>query len=541
MALLAFSVYSLAIRPSVKLDLLLITALILAVTPVVIHAGNIDVIHFLYISAFIIAISSVWLWGAHASQPHLNIILLMFTVAAFIWCTLSIAVWVGLTDGERVRIGLWTLTTVIQSKINGPFSNGNVLGILAFCAWATALWFWINEKKRSGKVVWLVLLTFFWAVGLSTLSRGAWVAHLIVLLITILHLFQQKRKFDIVKICISFLVAVILFYGIDTSSIDTYNLFPVERQIETTVQLDSGRRKLLWLTAFEIWNQHPIAGVGYGNFSAHFLTAQANTLPALDFKYYGFEFVTNAHNIFLHLSAEAGIFGMALVLLITGLLSVLVLQNRNHINSPVWPATMMAGMLWLQGMSNITMAKPFPILLFAFVLGVATSPLLKKYSLQKHSISLKTILLPTLLSIIILAGWGINQTRAWIEYEEWITTEGDPEKSKSLAISLIQTPDMLPFVVAHTMLDVIHKPEHHQHAVPMLPLIHEAIQQKQMIILYQGLFFAQVSNHDLSGACQTGQFIKKQHWMRDMNNDFYDAACNNTLNPDTFQIENHIP
>jgi len=116
-----------------------------------------------------------------------------YVFAAFIWSLLGIIAWLGFGQGEMIHIGIWALTTNVAAKINGPFANGNVFGIVVFCAWAICLWHWLRQREGSSLYM-LPVIMFFWAVGIASLSRGAWVVHALVVMIVCVYLFQNNKK-----------------------------------------------------------------------------------------------------------------------------------------------------------------------------------------------------------------------------------------------------------------------------------------------------------------------------------------------------------
>jgi O-antigen ligase len=167
--------------------------------------------------------------------------------------------------------------------------NNFALTLVAVIPIAVAL---IKTEKRTTIKVILALTTgiVFSAVAL-TLSRGGYLALLVVLLIMVLR--SRKKA-----------LALLIFLVVLGFSL---SLLPAEVwERAGTAIMSSGTdpsirmRTQLLRGGIEMFMDHSLFGVGIGNFLTH------------SFHYSGVLPPSHAHNMFLHIAAETGIFGFLL-------------------------------------------------------------------------------------------------------------------------------------------------------------------------------------------------------------------------------------
>jgi len=455
--------------------------------------------------------------GSHSPSKKLAV---TFIAVSFIWSCLGIFVWLGGNQGDALHFGMWALTTDAQVKINGPFTNGNVLGIISACTWVIAVWWWLQAKKHA----WLgwALVCFFWYMIALSMSRGAWVAQSVIILPIIFWIWNHKRRS-----LLWFVLAGLLAWGAASTTIS--ELYPssaisITERFETSATYGFAERVVLWASAWEIWKAHPILGVGIGSFGAHYLDGQSQALQWLGSEHHGLRQTTNPHNTLLHLMAESGIIGMVLWIAITTLLARLCWLYRHHIHSIRWAALSCAVMLWIQGLFNISMSEPFPLLLFSLMFGWAAAPLLRKG--EKLKIPGRPLSFLTITCSVLLAFAAFNTAQAWMNFETWRLLEQSHPAKGALAAKLIQRSDTMPYVIEASARDFIGDPNKTDAVGKMQPFIEQALTIQQRRLLLQELFFAQVVNNKLEEACRTGRFIQSQKWGETNNSELYKQACN---------------
>ena len=152
------------------------------------------------------------------------------------------------------------------------------------------------DGKVFKKYNWLTGLAFF--AGCAALvfngTRGAWLAVLPVFGLILLFYISQKNKAAIV--CLALLVAA--GFGL------TYNKAFMARvsTITSTKFQSNTERLLIWRSAYNMFLDHPVLGVGLGqykdNYQKKYISPKAKE-----------PYITHAHNNFLQMLAENGIVG----------------------------------------------------------------------------------------------------------------------------------------------------------------------------------------------------------------------------------------
>lgn len=475
-----------------------------------------------------------------ASQNGIAVknVYLTYLPVAFLWIIVALPVWLGWTGGMPLHIGdFWALTSDPQGKMNGPFTNGNVLAILIAIAWAISVFYWLKDRHSYSWYFWF-LLTFFWVWVVASMSRGAWVAQAFVLVWLVIFLVRSKSY----KRLASLLAAGLIAWGVASSLLSTVQpdaSITLQERFSSTQGLGPAPRIVLWHSALEMWKEHPWIGVGAGRFDANFLDAQAIALASMEYLEAGLETAfDNAHNLLLHLMAELGLVGILLWLSITLLLTRNIWRYRYRLLSPQWPALAAASMLWIQGMVNITMTDPFPVLLFALLLGWSYTPTLRKAQSEGfHGLSLpKTHLAITSISLAVLMFVGaLSTASSWLAFEKWMAMEvTNPDKGR-VASHFVSRDDILPYLI-QTSVSELYSAGNRAAVGNMQPLIVQALSVQQHPILLRQLFFSHAIRGEFKLACKTGQFITSQHWVSEKNSPLYRAACEGRLSQ-TLEIQ----
>jgi len=520
----------------IEVHTLLLLLATIATVPIVYHFSSESIYQQLFYIAFIFTALLLAVIGYNLDSAKVTAALYIFIIVAFIWAICGLIIWFDLiTENNLLRLGNWALTSARSSKINGPFVNGNVFAIMMFCAWLTSLWFWLN-KPHSPINIWLLSMIFFWSVGFLSLARGAWLVHLLPLVFAILYCIRQKEHLKILLLCLSITLAILTsFLGANTSSLKANTTNQLSNITNSQlVRLTREARPLLYTSIYEIWLDKPYWGVGYGEIKAHYLTAQAKALDKYQLDIPGLDLTSNGHNTILHLMAEIGLLGILLSFIVTLLLFAIVIRTWKNVDSYTWPIAMILSILWLQGLINITMTRPFPILFFTFLFGIA----IKHYAWKRGStyvISQRMFIIPLISVSAILLAFAIINTTSWRNYETWLTTK-DLNLKKELTMSLLKNPATMPYVIGETARSSILQGSTTLTA-RLMPEIKKALKVQESKTLYQALFFSYVFSNNLTSACTSGTFIKKQHWAGEDNYQFYSSACDNTLDTRTLGIK----
>lgn len=226
----------------------------------------------------------------------------------------------GIIESIRGNLQLYDITTSNHSlyKLTGSFNNpgpyaGFLVSILPFALWQ-ALRFRTLNKYLQQAMIYLSWAYIFLCLCLlpATMSRASWLAASVgtgIVLIYHYRLFSHLRQFyqahrkqAITYICITGLlitIAGVAIYHLKKDSADG--------------------RLLMWKVTSRIIAEHPLTGVGWGNFAGAYGQAQAyyfaegKATPQEEWVAGSPEY---AFNEFLQITAEHGIIGLILFLLV---------------------------------------------------------------------------------------------------------------------------------------------------------------------------------------------------------------------------------
>jgi O-antigen ligase len=158
-------------------------------------------------------------------------------------------------------------------------------------------------KRKDQRYYWGILATIVSTALVLTYCRGGWYATIIAL--TIMAFLKDKRL-------LVWMVVYILIYS--------WIFPPITAQAVsglTPMQDRNGLARLqLWLIGFKMWHEHPILGVGTGNY-IYLHDDYRTRYPYLD---RGFG-PLNPHNSFVKVLAENGAIGLGLFLALLGVLA----------------------------------------------------------------------------------------------------------------------------------------------------------------------------------------------------------------------------
>lgn len=167
-----------------------------------------------------------------------------------------------------------------------------------FCIYLPILFISFLEKKISGRWQWLAGCLFILnSVALMfNLTRGAWLAVASVVLLILIYYILKCNKLAVLSLI------VLIAFG---ASISSYPPFIKRLGSITDANYQSNtERILIWHSAFNMFKDHPVTGVGLGqykdNYQHKYISHKAKE-PKL----------SHAHNNFMQMLAENGIIGFA--------------------------------------------------------------------------------------------------------------------------------------------------------------------------------------------------------------------------------------
>lgn len=248
---------------------------------------------------------------------HLESLLFFVFVQLFKWDlkkimqVISLHLFFFLTYGVAERI----FTDI--DRIRGPMRSATGYGALLVVIWA--IWFSYNllKKERNAIILFagslLTILVILWT-GTRMALVGIVVASFFISVILVL----TSRFTILVKTTILILTPFLLFIFF----LITWQIVPDEFAIKRSFEiLLSGKidgsnlgRVIGWMGALEAFSEHPFFGIGNGNFLA-FLEDFVD-LSRTDLEILGTALVPHAHNLYLIILSENGLFGFSIILFV---------------------------------------------------------------------------------------------------------------------------------------------------------------------------------------------------------------------------------
>ncbi len=184
-----------------------------------------------------------------------------------------------------------------DTRANGFFGHPMTLaGYL--CLYMPTLFILLFEQTISNRKKWIAgaLFVICAMALLFNATRGAWLAVAIAICLLLLYYISQKKKLAIFILCGLFAVG---------AGLSQYQPFTNRvASITDTKNQSNAERFLIWNSALHMFEDHPILGVGLGqykdNYQKKYISPEAKE-PKLE----------HAHNNFMQMLAESGIVGFA--------------------------------------------------------------------------------------------------------------------------------------------------------------------------------------------------------------------------------------
>ena len=228
-----------------------------------------------------------------------------------------------------------------------PFAAYVATGLLVASGIGIAL---MTRSPRSllsptGVLVALVGGVLFLAL-LASLSRSAWIA--VAAAVVVMLVAHDRRTAPLVGL--GFLLALLLglvgLFGLlppvvtsrFTVLLDNFALFDARSVTLSAANFALVQRMAIWQAAWEIYQQHPVLGIGLGNFDVVYPSYALPGWPQLP---------GHAHNYYLNLLAELGVLGLSAYVVLLGWLYVsvwrAVQQAKAALGQPEMPTLAVYG------------------------------------------------------------------------------------------------------------------------------------------------------------------------------------------------------
>ena len=178
----------------------------------------------------------------------------------------------------------------------------------------------------------VVVLSMLCALSAAVLSqaRGAWLSMPVYLLLAVLFGLKEKKISLRALGAIALLVAALLVLTpmgkvIGSRMQEARN--DVVQFYENDVYYTSvGQRFLMWEIGFDLWREHPVAGIGTGDFDDAIMALKAQG------KYPRMEVHNSLHNIFMQALVGTGLIGLFALLAFVFILPAIAMFDRRYCN-----------------------------------------------------------------------------------------------------------------------------------------------------------------------------------------------------------------
>ena len=166
------------------------------------------------------------------------------------------------------------------------------------CIYLPLLFVLLFEKSVSVRGRWFTggLVILLSAALLFNATRGAWLAVVCTISLLLLYYLTQRKKLAAVILC------CLLAVGAGLTQYPP--LAQRAQSITDTTNQSNHERLLIWHSAYEMFKDHPVTGVGLGqykdNYQKKYISPEAKE-----------PFLSHAHNNFMQMLAENGLIGFA--------------------------------------------------------------------------------------------------------------------------------------------------------------------------------------------------------------------------------------
>ena len=184
------------------------------------------------------------------------------------------------------------------------------------------LCFYLLEKIKKKKIIYFITLSFLYATLMICQSRGIWISLSLSLFFGIflifkfnfLNLFKDNKRW-IILLLISFII-ITLIYSTD-NPLNISPLTVTQRALSTFDEKDPSinTRILMWKVTWLMTKDKPFLGGGVGSFKINYLEYQGRFLKEHPEYNIYWTNAKEAHNEYLQIGAEIGLFGLGIILI----------------------------------------------------------------------------------------------------------------------------------------------------------------------------------------------------------------------------------
>ena len=201
---------------------------------------------------------------------------------------------------QRFEIGYYTpLETLVYTRVPGLLGNANFTSM--YIAVLVPFILILLQEKLGIRWLGFKILSIFlllWSLVVYN-SRGALLGTMVGLVVILIFEVLRRKKLNVSHIAISFISLLSI------GSLSFLFLPQVRPQALSFSEDNVSSRILIWNESARLFFKRPLIGYGFGNFESVYIQHRPQYLGGLDYLY------DDAHNVFLHMAVEGGLFTVA--------------------------------------------------------------------------------------------------------------------------------------------------------------------------------------------------------------------------------------
>lgn len=254
------------------------------------------------------------------NRKNIQLLWVLLTALAFVWSVDALIQYMSDTNLLGMK--------AYPNRLTGIFSDNVKLGP-ALCVLLPMVLIYLRNQAYLKR--WLIVLTIITVIALSG-SRSAWVMCVFILFMYLYQQVSQKRLIILIRFSFAGLILLSGLYFVSNDFRDrvsrTGHMFLAT---ESSIDYALADRLPIWKTAINMFNAHPVNGVG----ARAFRKAYQEYAEHDDIWVQQQGMVSHAHHWFLETIAETGVIG--LLLFIIAIVRVFTYFYKNFSQRNQWP------------------------------------------------------------------------------------------------------------------------------------------------------------------------------------------------------------
>jgi O-antigen ligase len=186
----------------------------------------------------------------------------------------------------------------------------------------------VEKMSTLMRVLIVISMAMGFTAAILSQSRGVWLVIPVYVLVAMAVTWQQSRKrFTLIVIFISICVVAAALSPL--GKLVEQRVQTAADEVSTYYERDNyatsvGQRLVMWGLAVDLWKENPFIGIGPGDFDDHIIELQEQG------RFKGMEVHASTHNIYMQALVNAGLLGIAALLLSLFLLPMRQLLKYGH-------------------------------------------------------------------------------------------------------------------------------------------------------------------------------------------------------------------